>query len=161
MEVLNLKNDPCLFVPISAFSDPVVTSKEYRYGVNLNIENNHFFRYLHVIDVRDLEKEKAEQVLSRALGTAAERSEPGIIMIGLDGHLAVVATRLEGDQGFFPVIFNAGFATEELDAEGRDFYRLYDGVDDEILGGGLAVFDMDSNIFWDDIQLEDFSSKAE
>lgn len=159
MEILNLDNQPVLFLPISVFSDPVVTGKPYHYGANLNIENNQFFRYLYVIDPRDLEEKKREYVLSVSMSAASDRHEPGIVMVGIDGHLSVVATRLD-DQGWFPVIFNARFATEEIDVADLDFYRLYDGVDDEILGGGIAAFDPSSNIFWDDVQLEDFSSKA-
>ena len=161
MEIMDLKNDPVLFLPISAFSDPITTGEEYHYGANVNIEQNNFFRYLYVVDPSDLDESKRNYVLSVAISSAAERNEPGIVLVGVDNHLSVVATKLEEDQGYFPVIFNARFIAEEIDVEDKDFYRLYDGTDGEILGGGFAVYDKKYNIFWDDIQLEDFSTNAE
>ncbi|MBR0403126.1 hypothetical protein IJI55_01040 [Candidatus Saccharibacteria bacterium] len=161
MEILDLKNQPVLFLPLSAFSDPVINGSETSFGVNVSMSDNRFFKNLYFTLADN------EDAIAIAMSAASERpdGEMGIVLVTEYGHLSVVSevfTDDLGNQHYLPIIWNARLESA-VDGVPEDmpYYGLYAGVTSETGNGctcgvGYAVYDKSSNIFWNDDEAEAF-----
>lgn len=155
MEVLNLENEPALFLPIHCFADNVISDKSEG-TINLNVATNRFFKYLNVVGID-------EENIQIGSGIAADRAdaEPGIVLITHKGTLAVIGeeyTAPDGKQYWLPVIWNGCLvANSETDDPQEDYYKVV--CRDEAgtaVGAGCVVYEMPEDIFWNDFEQDSF-----
>lgn len=155
MEVLNLSLEPAIFMPLSAFSDPVLLGSERTYGVNLNMGTNPFFKNLFIA-------EPDEETLSIGMSLAADRppGDIGIVLVTRNSHLTVIAERWQDEQGRkyrLPIIWNAHLERTPEDILGNaEYYHVYCDHEAAVVGNGYMVYDADSEVFWNDLEAEGF-----
>lgn len=134
MEVLNLNYEPVLWIPIWCLSEPVLSGSGTNYGINVNMSGNRFFlnsRYI-ILSREEDEDGTIEQI---CLSKAFEYSEPGIIMIVHNNHLAVVAEEFRGF--VHPCVWN-GVMLKRSDLQDSDEYYLLSSEGKKVDGGRIT-----------------------
>lgn len=165
MNALHIRNEPMLWMPISAFSD--LTMKGYGSAVNIDASQNQFFSHLHFMSPDD-------EAVQQGMSMAADRGgleEIGIAIVTRDSHLQVLsettpilvesrptkffsATKLKTEQIILPILWNARLVRDlnELVKELKKdivYYEIYCDF-----GDAFAVYDPNSNIFWTEMDIE-------
>lgn len=155
MEVLDIKNEPVLWMPIAALSNPLVAGMHKGFGINLNVEDNFFFRHLDFINLDTVDESLANEILSICFSEASARPEPGIVVMAIENHFKVISSSTD-DDGCLPMIFNAYLAkVQDVGAENQ-YYSVYSEVEGQVVADAVAVYSPAENILWNDDEQSSF-----